>query len=125
MTDVSDLLAHRARAAARGLLAAYQRQRDAMRIAGVPSSELAQGDDGTTVVADVAACMTVAGAAGSGLTAPVLARMRASEEAAFAVVTRAAQAYWASAALRRDLGRAAEASFERLRGALPGEPAGT
>lgn len=120
MNDISDLLAHRARTAARGLLAAYQRQRDTMRLAGVPSSELAEGDDGSTVVADVAACMTVAGVAGSGLTAPVLARMRATEEAAFAVVARAADAYWASAALRRELGRAAEAPFQRLRAAMPG-----
>ncbi len=92
-----------------------------MRIAGVPSAELATSDDGATVVADVAACMTVATAlAPAGLTPAVLGRMQVAEEDAFAVLRRAADAYFASEALRRDLGRSAAEPFRRLREALPG-----
>ena len=92
MSEIADLTTRRARAIAAGFMAAYQRQRDAMRIAGVPSSELAAGDDGETIVADVAACMTVATSLPrAGLTAAVLGRMRVVEEAAFAALARAAR----------------------------------
>ena len=121
MSEIADLTTRRARAVARGFMAAYQRQRDMMRIVGVPSSELAAGDDGGTVVADLAACMTVATSLSAvGLTAPVLDRMRGCEEGAFAVLSRAASAYFASEELRRDLGRAAAEPFRLLRNALPG-----
>ena len=121
MTEIADLTTRRARAIAQGFMAAYQRQRDAMRIVGVPSSELAAGDDGETIVADVAACMTVATSLPrAGLTSLVLDRMRTSEEAAFSVLSRAAEAYFASEALRSELGRIAVEPFRQLREALPG-----
>jgi hypothetical protein len=120
MSDVTDLTTRRARSIAQGFMAAYQHQRDTMRIAGVPSSELAVGDDGETVVADVAACMTVAHALPrAGLTAGVLRRMSIVEEAAFAALSRAAKAYFASEELRRDLGQKAAEPFRLLREALP------
>jgi hypothetical protein len=97
MSDVTDLTTRRARLIAVGFMNAYQRQRDTMRIAGVPSSELAPGDDGETVVADVAACLTVAASLPrAGLTAPVLRRMSIVEEPAFAALARAARAYFGS-----------------------------
>ncbi|MBP1806741.1 hypothetical protein [Rubellimicrobium aerolatum] len=119
MTEIPDILTFRARRIALDLLTAYQRQRDAMRIAGVPSSELAEGDDGETVVADVAACMTVAARLPrAGLTPAVLERMRTAEEAAFTVLRRAAEAYFASGELRRELGRPAVEPFLHLRRAM-------
>jgi hypothetical protein len=121
MSDITDLTTRRARTIAQTFMAAYQRQRTAMRIAGVPSAELARADDGETIVADVAACMTVANALSPvGLTVAVLERMHACEEAAFRVLAQAAEAYVASEALRRDLGRPAAEPFRRLRQALPG-----
>ena len=121
MPEIADLTTRRARAIAQGFMAAYQRQRDTMRLVGVPSAELAAGDDGGTVVADLAACMTVVTSLSPvGLTAPVLDRMRRCEEGAFAVLSRATHAYFASEALRRDLGRAAAEPFRLLRAALPG-----
>lgn len=120
MTDITDLTTRRARAIAQSFMDAYYRQRTAMRIAGVPSSELAAGDAGDTIVADVAACMTVANALPrTGLTATVLQRMRGCEEAAFEVLNRAVEAYFASGALRRNLGAAAAEPFRLLRDALP------
>jgi hypothetical protein len=122
MSDITDLTTRRARSIAQGFMAAYQRQRQrtAMRIAGVPSAELARADDGDTIVADVAACMTIAQVLSPvGLTSGVLDRMRACEEAAFKVLSQAADAYFASEALRRDLGRAAVEPFRLLRQALP------
>jgi hypothetical protein len=120
MSEITDLTTRRARSIAQGFMAAYQRQRTAMRIAGVPSAELARADDGDTIVADVAACMTVAHVLSPvGLTSGVLDRMRACEEAAFKVLSQAAEAYFASEALRRDLGRAAVEPFRLLRQALP------
>jgi hypothetical protein len=90
-----------------------------MRIAGRPSSELAPGDDGNTVMADLAACITVTTSLPPvGLTAAVLVRMRAGDEPAFAILARAAQANGASEALRRALGGAAAEPFRRLRDAL-------
>ncbi len=126
MTEIADLLSRRARSTAEAFMAAYDRQRAAMRIAGRPSSELAPGDDGETVVADVAACMTVTTSLSPvGLTASVLDRMRAREEPAFAVLDRAAQAYFASEALRQAMGRAAVERFHLLREALSAHaPAG-
>ncbi|WP_210529111.1 hypothetical protein [Rubellimicrobium arenae] len=121
MAEIPDLTARRARMIADNLMTAYQRQRTAMRIAGVPSSELRAGDDGDTVVADVAACMTVANSLSQvGLTRSVLDRMRTAEEAAFAVLTRAADAYFASEEVRRGLGASAAEPFRHLREALPG-----
>lgn len=121
MSDIADLTARRARLIAESFMAAYQRQRDAMRIVGVPSAELAAADDGETIVADVAACMTVATSLPrAGLTPAVLDRMRTVEEGAFHVLSRAAEAYFASAALRSDLGRIAVEPFQTLRQALPG-----
>lgn len=121
MPEIADLTTRRARAIAQGFMAAYQRQRDTMRIVGLPSAELAAGDDGGTVVADLAACMAVATSLPpAGLTAPVLDRMRGCEEGAFAVLSRAAAAYFASEELRRGLGLAAAEPFRRLRAALPG-----
>lgn len=121
MAEIADLTTRRARAIARDFMAAYQRQRDAMRIVGVPSAELAPGDDGETVVADVAACMTVATSLPrAGLTPAVLDRMRTAEEAAFHVLSKAAEAYFASGALRAELGRIAVEPFRQLREALPG-----
>jgi hypothetical protein len=120
MSDVTDLTTRRARLIAVGFMNAYQRQRDTMRIAGVPSSELAPGDDGETVVADVAACLTVAASLPrAGLTAPVLRRMSIVEEPAFAALARAARAYFGSEAIRRDLGQKAAEPFRLLRAALP------
>ncbi len=124
MAEIADLLSRRARSTAEAFMAAYDRQRAAMRVAGRPSSELAPGDDGGTVVADVAACMSVTTSLSpGGLTPAVLDRMRAREEPAFAVLARAAQAYFASEALRRAMGRAAAERFHLLREALPA-PAG-
>ena len=121
MSEIADLTARRARAIAESFMAAYERQRNAMRIVGVPSAELAPGDDGDTIVADVAACMTVATSLPrAGLTPAVLDRMRASDEAAFHVLSKAAEAYFASEALRSVLGRIAVEPFGRLREALPG-----
>ena len=120
MSDITDLTTRRARNIAQGFMTAYQRQRDTMRIAGVPSSELAVGDDGETVVADVAACMTVAHALSSaGLTRSVMRRMSIVEEAAFAALARAAKTYFASEEIRRDLGQTAAERFRLLREALP------
>lgn len=126
MTEIADLVSRRARSTADAVMAAYERQRAAMRIAGRPSSQLAPGDDGGTLVADVAACMTVATSLSPvGLTAAVLDRMRVREEPAFAVLARAAQAYFASEALRRAMGGAAGERFRLLRAALaPHGPAG-
>ncbi len=121
MAEISDLTARRARQIAQTFMTAYQRQRNAMRIAGVPSAELAPGDDGETVVADVAACMTVATSLAPGaLTPAVLGRMQVAEGDTFAVLRRAAEAYFASEVLRRDLGRSAAEPFLRLRDILPG-----
>lgn len=120
MPEIADLTTHRARAIARGFMDAYQRQRAVMRIAGVCSAELTTADDGETLVADVAACMTVASALSPvGLSASVLARMQACEEKAFGVMAKAVEVYFASEALRRDLGRAAAEPFRRLREAMP------
>lgn len=120
MPEITDLTTRRALLLAQGFMTAYQRQRTAMRLAGVPSAELAEGDDGETVVADVAACMTVATALPrAGLSRQVLDRMQSVEERAFAVLSGAAQAYFASEALRRELGRAAAEPFRALRAALP------
>jgi hypothetical protein len=120
MPDIPDLTTRRAQAIAQSFMAAYARQRDAMRIVGRPSAELAAGDDGETIVADVAACMTVATALSPvGLTPVILDRMRVTEEAAFEALSRAAGAYFASEALRRDLGSPAAEPFRRLREALP------
>jgi hypothetical protein len=120
MPDVTDLTTRRARLIAAGFMAAYQRQRDAMRLAGVPSSELAPGDDGEVVVADVAACRTVAAALPrAGLSALVLRRMSVVEEGAFAALDRAVRAYWGSEAIRRGLGREAAEPFRLLRAAWP------
>ena len=120
MSDIADLTTRRARTIAQGFMSAYQRQRDAMRIVGVPSAELAPADDGETIVADVAACMTVATSLPrAGLTPAVLDRMRTSEEGAFYVLSKAAEAYFASEALRSELGRIAVEPFRLLRDALP------
>lgn len=120
MTEITDLTTRRALSIAQGFMTAYQRQRTAMRLAGRPSAELAAGDDGETLVADVAACLTIASSLPrAGLTATVLDRMRSVEERAFAVLSGAAETYFASEALRRDLGRAAAEPFRLLRAALP------
>lgn len=120
MAEIADLTARRAHALARDFMAAYQRQRDAMRIVGVPSAELAPGDDGEAIVADLAACMTVATSLPRfGLTPAVLERMRSLEEAAFLILSRAADAYFGSEALRIELGRIAVEPFRQLREALP------
>ena len=120
MSEIADLTTRRARVLAQAFMAAYQRQRNAMRIVGVPSAELAEGDDGDTIVADVAACMTVATSLPrAGLTPAVLDRMRTSEEGAFHVLSKAAEAYFASSALRSELGRIAVEPFRLLREALP------
>ena len=121
MSEIADLTARRARVLAQSIMSPDQRQRAAMRIMGVPSPELAAADDGETIVADVAACMTVASALPrAGLTSAVLDRMRTAEEGAFHVLSRAAEAYFASSSLRSDLGRAAVEPFQTLRQALPG-----
>ena len=120
MAEIADLTTRRAHMVAQSFMAAYQRQRDAMRIVGVPSAELAAGDDGETIVADVAACMTIATALPrAGLTPAVLDRMRTADEAAFLVLSRAAEAYFGSRALREELGRIAVEPFRQLREALP------
>jgi hypothetical protein len=120
MSEITDLTTRRARTIAQGFMTAYQRQRTAMRLAGRPSAELAAGDDGETLVADVAACLAVASSLPrAGLTVTVLDRMRSVEEKAFAVLAGAAEAYFASEALRRNLGRAAAEPFRLLRAALP------
>ena len=120
MSEIADLTARRARTIAQGFMSAYQRQRDAMRIVGVPSAELADGDDGDTIVADVAACMTVATSLPRAVLTPVvLDRMRTADEGAFHVLSKAAEAYFASAALRSELGRIAVEPFRLLREALP------
>ena len=121
MSEIADLTTRRARVVAQSFMAAYQRQGDAMRIVGGPSAELAQGDDGDTIVADLAACMTVATSRSrAGLTPAVLDRMRTAEEAAFHILSKAAEAYFASEALRSELGRIAVEPFRQLREALPG-----
>ncbi|EYD76864.1 hypothetical protein Rumeso_01822 [Rubellimicrobium mesophilum DSM 19309] len=121
MSEIADLTTRRARVLAQAFMTSYQRQRDAMRIVGLPSAELAEGDDGDTIVADVAACMTVATSLPRvGLTPAVLDRMRTAEEGAFHVLSKAAEAYFGSEALRRELGRIAVEPFRLLREALPG-----
>jgi hypothetical protein len=120
MSEITDLTTRRALSLAKGFMTAYQHQRTAMRLAGRPSAELAPGDDGETLVADVAACLTIASSLPrAGLTATVLDRMRSVEGKAFSVLSGAAQAYYASEALRRDLGRNAAEPFRLLRAALP------
>lgn len=121
MAEITDLTTRRARNVAAGFMEAYQRQRDAMRIAGVAASELAPGDDGVVVVADVAACMSAATLPPAGLTAPVLGRMRQVEEPAFAALDRAARAYWGSESIRRTLGQGAAETFRLLRAAMAPE----
>ena len=121
MSDIADLTTRRARAIAQAFMTSYQHQRNAMRLVGVPSAELAEGDDGDTIVADVAACMTVATSLPrAGLTPLVLDRMRTADEGAFHVLSKAAEAYFGSEALRRELGRIAVEPFRILREALPG-----
>jgi hypothetical protein len=123
MPEIADLTARRASVLAQSFMAAYQRQRDTMRLVGVPSAELAPGDDGETIVADVAACMTVATSLPrAGLTSAVLDRMRTQEETetAFFVLCKAAEAYFGSESIRRELGRMAVEPFRQLRAALPG-----
>lgn len=121
MSEIVDLTTRRASSIAQAFMASYQRQRTAMRIAGVCSAELTTTDAGETVVADVAACLTVASVLSPvGLTAAVLRRMQGCEEKAFQVIAGAVQVYFASEALRRELGRTAAEPFQRLRDAMPG-----
>lgn len=121
MSEIVDLTTRRARSIAQAFMETYQRQRTAMRIAGVCSAELTTTDRGETVVADVAACMTVASVMSPvGLTTAVLRRMQGCDEKAFGVIASAVEVYFASEALQRDLGRAAAEPFRRLRDAMPG-----
>ena len=121
MSEIVDLPTRRARSVAQAFMDAYQRQRAVMRIAGVCSAELTTADTGETLVADIAACMVVtSGLSPAGLSAAVMARMQACEEKAFSVLAKAVEVYFASEALRRNLGRAAAEPFRRLREAMPG-----
>ncbi|MBP1804418.1 hypothetical protein [Rubellimicrobium aerolatum] len=119
MAQVIDLTTCRAWHLAQAFRSAYERQAALMGQMGLPCQSLTPSRSGDYILADLAACRTVATSLPRlGLSGPVLQRLRQEDAQTFSLLSEATRAYDLSPALRAELGRIAVESFDQLRAVL-------